>query len=236
MISKIAIVACAAGLIFAGTVSRAEGPSLTLQEQEQGWKLLFNGEDLAGWRSFKKKDGPEKGWVVENGALKHVAKGGGADIISDAEFGDFELTWEWMVAPGANSGLKYFISEERKQAIGHEYQLIDDARHPDAKLAQGKRVTASFYDVLAPKDRKTHEAGEWNTSRVLVKGNHVEHWLNGGKVLEYELGSPELEEAVSKSKFKTEKGFGTKIKGHILLQDHGDEITFRKIKIREHGI
>jgi hypothetical protein len=168
--------------------------------------------------------------------LKHVAKGGGGDIISDAEFEDFELTWEWMVADGANSGLKYFITEERSQAIGHEYQLIDDARHPDAKLAAGKRVTAAFYDVLAPRDRKTKEAGEWNSSRVLVKGNHVEHWLNGGKVLEYELGSPEMQAAVARSKFKSVEGFGTKIKGHILLQDHGDEITFRNMKIREHGL
>jgi hypothetical protein len=236
MTFKNIVAMCVAGLALSCILAHADAPSLTPTESEKGWKLLFNGEDLDGWRSFKKKDGPAKGWVVENGMLKHVAKGGGGDIISDAEFGDFELTWEWMVAPGANSGLKYFISEDRNQAIGHEYQLIDDARHPDAKLAEGKRVTAALYDVLAPKDRKTKEAGEWNSSRVLVKGNHVEHWLNGGKVLEYELGTPEMEAAVAKSKFKSVKGFGTKIKGHILLQDHGDEITFRNMKIREHGI
>ena len=231
-----AIIGCAACLMVAGVLAQAETPDLSSKEKEEGWKLLFNGKDLEGWRSFKKKEAPQKGWVAEDGMLKHLAKGGGGDIISDAEYGDFELTWEWLVEPGANSGLKYFISEERNQAIGHEYQLIDDARHPDAKLAEGKRVTAALYDVLAPKDRKTHEAGEWNSSRVIVHGNHVEHWLNGGKVLDYELGSPEMEAAVAKSKFKSVKGFGTKMKGHILLQDHGDEIAFRNLKIREHGI
>jgi hypothetical protein len=215
------------------SITFAESPSLSAEEKAQGWKLLFNGKDLEGWRSFKKKEGPKQGWVVDNGILIHKAKGGGRDIITDAEFNDFELTWEWKLAPGANSGLKYFITEERTEALGHEYQLIDDARHQDANLAGGKRVTASFYDVLAPTEHKAKEAGEWNFSRVLVQGNHVEHWLNGTKVLTYELGSPEVLDAVSKSKFKLVPGFGTKIKGHILLQDHGDEISFRNIKIRD---
>ena len=228
---KTVLLTFAGSLFLAGALAAADSSA----GDADGWKPLFNGKDLSGWRSFKKKEAPRQGWIVENGTLKHVAKGGGGDIISDAEFDDFEITWEWKVAEGANSGLKYFITEERSQAIGHEYQLIDDARHPDAKLAQGKRVTAAFYDVLAPGNRPTKEAGEWNSSRVLVKGSHVEHWLNGAKVLEYELGTSQMEEAVAKSKFKTVKGFGTKIKGHILLQDHGDEITFRNMRIRDHG-
>jgi Domain of Unknown Function (DUF1080) len=229
---KNVLAAVTAGLML-GSIAFADTPSLSAEEKANGWKLLFNGKDLDGWRSFKKKEGPKQGWVVEDGVLIHKAKGGGGDIITDAEFDDFELTWEWKLAPGANSGLKYFITETRKEALGHEYQLIDDEHHKDASLAEGKRVTASFYDVLAPKKHTAQEAGQWNASRVLVRGNHVEHWLNGTKVLEYELGSPEVLEAVSKSKFKLVNGFGTKIKGHILLQDHGDEISFRNVKIHE---
>ncbi len=207
--------------------------SLTAEEKSQGWKLLFNGKDLEGWRSFKKKSGPKQGWVAENGVLKHLDKGGGGDIITEAEYNDFEVLWDWKIPAGANSGLKYFITEERSAAIGHEYQLIDDKGHSDAQVGAGKRVTASFYDVLAPTGSHAKDPGEWNSSRVIVKGNHVEHWLNGTKVLTYELGSSEVKEAVSQSKFKTVAGFGTKIKGHILLQDHGGEIEFRNLKIRE---
>lgn len=229
---KTSFAAITASLLL-GSFAFAEAPSLTAEEQAQGWKLLFNGKDLEGWRSFKKKDAPKQGWVVQDGMLVHGAKAGGGDIITDATFNDFDLTWEWKLAKGANSGLKYFITEERSSAIGHEYQLIDDTGHKDATLAGGKRVTASFYDVLAPQGAKPKEAGQWNNSRVLVQGNHVEHWLNGSKVLEYELGSPAVLEAVQKSKFKPVAGFGTKIKSHILLQDHGDEIQFRNVKLRE---
>ena len=214
------------------TVSAARN-DLTIEEKAQGWKLLFDGKSLNGWRGFRKSEPPAQGWVVEDGTLKHVAKGGGRDIITEGEFTDFDLQWEWRVAPGANSGLKYFITEDRTSAIGHEYQLIDDSRHVDAKLGQGKRVTAAFYDVLKPSETKPKPVGEWNVSRVLVQGNHVEHWLNGNRVLDYELGSDPLKAAIAESKFKTTSSFGTKMKGHILLQDHGDEIAFCNIKIRE---
>jgi len=200
---------------------------------EKGGKPLFDGKSLVGWRTFKKSAPPEKGWDIQDGCLHHIHKGGGGDLISDATYESFDLTWEWKVAEGANSGLKYFVSEERKSAIGHEYQLIDDERHPDAKLAEGKRVTASFYDVLKPNGAKPKPAGEWNTSRVLVNGNHVEHWLNGDKVLEYELGSESLLAAVQESKFKKEADFGKRVKCHLLLQDHGDEIWFRNLKLKE---
>jgi len=206
---------------------------LTSAERKEGWKLLFDGKQITGWRSFKKTAMPEKGWEVAEGCIHKIPKGGGGDIITDATFENFDLRWEWKVALGANSGLKYFISEERKSALGHEYQLIDDERHPDAKLAEGKRVSASFYDVLKPNGAKPKPAGEWNSSRLLVKGNHVEHWLNGDKVLEYELGSEELKAAVAKSKFKTVDDFGSRVQCHLLLQDHGDEIWFRNLKIQE---
>ena len=181
---------------------------------------------------FKKNSFPAKGWVVEDGWLHCLGKGGG-DIISVGEFGDFELQWEWKQAEVGNGGVKYFVTEIREAALGHEYQMIDDERTPDAKLANGKRVTASFYDVLKPTvTPATKQPGEVNQSRILVKGNHVEHWLNGVKVLEYECGSEDLKAAVAASKFKTTAGFGDKIQGHILLQDHQSAVWFRNVKIR----
>jgi len=156
---------------------------------------------------------------------------GTGDIVTLDTFSDFDLRFDWRIAPGGNSGLKYFVTEEREGPIAHEYQVLDDARHPDAKVGPHRQAGA-FYDVLAPvADKPLRPVGEWNQSRVLVKGNHVEHWLNGRKVVEYELGSPELRAAIAKSKFKDVAGFGTKIPGHILLQDHGDEVAFRNIKI-----
>jgi len=212
---------------------------LTPAESKEGWTLLFDGHSLAGWRRYKLPDPPAKGWVVEDDCLHHLPKGGGGDIITDKEFNDFDLSWDWKVAPSANSGLKYFISEKRrykdgrelKGPIGHEYQIIDDNLHEDA-LRGPKWQTASFYDVLAPTNRVLNAVGTFNHSRVLVRGNHVEHWLNGRLVLSYELGSPGVLDAVAHSKFKDIAGFGTKVTAHILLQDHGDEIWFKNIKIR----
>ncbi len=194
---------------------------------------LTTDERSAGWRTFKKQSFPSKGWVVEDGWLHCLGKGGG-DIISSAEFDNFELQWEWKQALAGNSGVKYFVTESRNAALGHEYQLIDDEREPDAKLANGKRVTASFYDVLKPTaSPPIRPPGGINQSRILVKGDHVEHWLNGANVLEYECGSEAVQAAVGASKFKTTAGFGSKIKGHILLQDHHSEVWFRNVKIRE---
>jgi hypothetical protein len=222
----------------ASVLSAAPANQLTDKEKAAGWKLLFDGKTTQGWRTFKKQTFPDKGWVAEDGWLHCLGKGGGAqgggDIISDAEFSDFELQWEWKQAPVGNSGVKYFILESRKDALGHEYQMIDDEREPDAKKAAGKRVTASFYDVLAPTTQPTVKPpGEINTSRILVKGNHVEHWLNGVKVLEYECGSKAVKAAVAASKFKSTAGFGDKVKGHLLLQDHHSEVWFRNLRIRE---
>ena len=203
--------------------------TLTVAEQAAGWKLLFDGRTTAGWRSFKKPTFPDKGWIVENGVLKKLAGVRGGDLVTAETFNDFELSWEWRLAARGNNGVKYFITEERASAIGHEYQMIDDARVGDPKGS-----TASFYDVLPPRPGKPPpRIGAWNTSRILVQGNHVEHWLNGDKVLEYELGSPEVLAAVARSKFKEVKGFGTKCRGHVLLTDHNDEAWFRNLKLRE---
>ena len=231
-----AVLITAASLLLAlvaPTKSQAADNQLSSEDKTGGWKLLFDGKSTNGWRSFKKQSFPAKGWAVEDGWIHCMGKGGG-DIITDAQFGDFELQWDWKQASDGNSGLKYFIIETRPSAIGHEYQMIDDEREPDAKLAEGKRVTASFYDVLAPSTKPpTKPPGEINHSRILVKGNHVEHWLNGVKVLEYECGSEAVKAAVAKSKFKNVPDFDEKTRGHILLQDHNSEVWFRNLKLRE---
>lgn len=238
MKARVAPLTClfASVLVFAG-VSAAEesgtANTLTTAEREAGWKLLFDGRTTQGWRSYRKETFPEKGWIVEEGCLKKVARVRGGDIVTEATFDNFDLSWEWRVAVGGNNGVKYLVTEERPGAPGHEYQMVDDQRHPDA--AKGpKRVTASFYAVVpVPLDRPSRPAGEWNRSRVTVQGNHVEHWLNGVKVIEYELGSDAVKAAIAESKFKDAPGFGTKIQGRIMLTDHGDECWFRNIKIRQ---
>ena len=217
------------------TAFNAEPNQLTDAEKQAGWKLLFDGKTTQGWRGYGKQTFPDKGWTVEDGILKKVAKVRGGDIITGETFGDFDLSWEWRISLAGNNGIKYLVTEDRPSAPGHEYQMIDDQRHPDAKVGP-HRATSSFYDVLPPADDKPLKpVGEWNLSRVVVQGNHVEHWLNGKKVLEYELGSDALNAAIAKSKFKNSTGFGTKIKGHIMLTDHQGETWYRNIRIRELG-
>jgi hypothetical protein len=201
-----------------------------------GWVQLFDGKDLTGWRGYKKPDATTTRWKVENGLLTIPQTGAGdthgqQDLITDATYEQFDLRWEWKISQGGNSGVKYFILEDEASAIGHEYQLIDDERHPDAKIGP-HRQTAALYDVFPAHDRPMKPAGEWNTSEVIVKGKHVTHILNGKTVLEYDLDSPELMAAVAKSKFKDIKRFGHPQNGHILVQDHGDQVWYRKIEIK----
>ncbi len=245
------LLSCAITLVFAGlTVSASPsakasadetvGTQATLSsaEQAEGWKLLFDGKTTKGWRGFKKTGFPAAGWSVDAGRLKHAASGGSpskdsGDIITVDTFSDFDLRFEWIVAPGANSGVKYLVTEERDGPIAHEYQIIDDAKHPDALIGP-HRQTAALYDAIAaPASKHLKPAGQRNEGRIVVQGNHVEHWLNGAKVIEYELGSAALKAAKAKSKFKDVAGWGDKLKGHILLQDHGDEVWYQNIRIRE---
>ncbi len=216
-----------AGLVFAAD------NQLTATEKSAGWQLLFDGQSFQGWRGYKKTAMPEAGWETKDGTLRTVAKVKGSDIIFEKKFNDFELSWEWRVTTGGNNGVKYFVTEARASAPGHEYQMLDDVGHPDGKIG-AHRQTASFYDVLPPAaDKPLKKPGEWNHSRIIVKGLKVEHWLNGKNVLTYELGSAEVKAGLAKSKFAKVAGFGDKITGHIMLTYHQDECWYRNIKIRE---
>jgi hypothetical protein len=227
--------------LLAGAASQAAAQTnstpntLTPAEKAAGWTLLFDGRSLEGWRGYKKPDANGLRWKVEDGSMtlpSATAPGTrSGDIVSKDTFEQFELVLDWRVAPGGNSGVKYFILEDLNSAIGHEYQLIDDAQHADAKVG-AHRQTAALYDVLPAADRPIKAGGEWNTTRIVVRGQTAEHWLNGKKVLQYELGSPMLKAAIQKSKFKDVARFGTRQNGHILLQDHNDQVWFRTIKIR----
>jgi hypothetical protein len=218
------------------SITQGGAPAKTMAP---GWTSLFDGKTLNGWRGYKKADASSTRWRVENGMLTVPANDGkdtrGAlDLISTATYDQFELAWEWRVSPGGNSGVKYFVLEDMDSAIGHEYQIIDDQKHPDALIGP-ERQTASFYDVLSASSRPVRPVGEFNESRVVVSGTRVEHWLNGTRVLQYELEAPALKVAVQDSKFKDVARFGTRQKGHILLQDHGDAVWYRNIRIRPLG-
>jgi hypothetical protein len=235
----LALTALATAVLAAAVpAARDNGPApntLTDAEKKAGWILLFDGHSLDGWRAYKKPDAAGLRWTIDDNSLSLPARTApgthAGDIISKDTFEQFELSVDWKVARGSNSGIKYFVLEDRDSAIGHEYQVIDDERHPDAKVGP-HRQTAAFYDVLPASDRPLKPAGEWNTSRIVVRGQTVEHWLNGKKVLQYELNSPALNAAIEKSKFKGIERFGKRQNGHLLLQDHGDQVWFRNIKIR----
>jgi hypothetical protein len=206
--------------------------TLTSAEKAAGWQLLFDGRSLDGWRGYRRDTLPEAGWEVKDGTVRTIAKVKGSDLITRQTFGDFEFSWDWRVAPGGNNGVKYFVTEERPGAPGHEYQMIDDKGY-SGKLTP-LHLTAAFYDVLpAAADKPLRPAGEWNSSRIVVRGTRVEHWLNGKNVLTYELGSPAVKAGIAASKFKDQPGFGEKIAGHLMLTYHQDECWYRNLKVRE---
>ena len=224
---------------------------LTEAERSAGWKLLWDGKTTQGWRSAKGPVFPKKGWSIADGVLSVEKSGGaeatnGGDIITTRDYKSFELSVDFRLTPGANSGIKYFVDPNLLKgdgsAIGLEFQLLDDERHPDAKMGRdGNRTIGSLYDLITARNlsdpdspgKRVNPPGEWNRAVVVVRGKHVEHWLNGFKVVEYERGSPAFRELVALSKYAKWPNFGEWEQGPILLQDHGDRVDFRSIKLRE---
>jgi len=226
---------------------------LTDAQVAQGWRLLWDGTSTNGWHGATLPGFPDHGWTIRDGVLSvDAATGGestnGGDIITREEFANFELELDFRITPGANSGIKYFVDPQlgptlglAGSAIGLEFQILDDERHPDAKLGvRGNRTAGSLYDLIPATNldepgrsaKRVLPPGEWNRARIVATGRHVEHWLNGVKVVEYDRGTQLFRALVSNSKYKDMPGFGERERGPILLQDHGNAVSFRSIKIR----
>ncbi|MBC8024559.1 MAG: DUF1080 domain-containing protein [Steroidobacteraceae bacterium] len=218
--------------------------NLDADEKAQGWKLLWDGKSSTGWRSAAGAGFPQKGWTTANGELAVSAKSGAGDVMTEQQFGAFELQMEFKTSAGANSGIFYLLTAAHDPAsgapLGLEYQILDDERHPDAKAGiDGNRTIASLYDIYPRATLRTNlgvkpVVGAWQHARIVSREDgSVEHWLNGVKVLEFNRHSDDYRAHVAGSKFKSTPKFGEAERGHILLQDHGDAVSFRSIKIRE---
>lgn len=220
-----------AGLLSSSTLqAQGKDNTLTPAEKKEGFVLLFDGKTTTGWHIFKKTE-PVAGWKVVDGAITRVASDG--DLISDKAYGDFELRIDWKISPKGNSGILYrgTETEERFYYSAPEYQVLDNDGHPDGKNGQD-RWAAANYALVAPSKTVVKPVGEWNQTRIIAKGAHVEHWLNGEKVVEYELWSPEWKKLVAESKFKEWPTYGMAKSGHIGLQDHGNDVAYKNIRIK----
>ena len=196
------------------------------------WEVLFDGKSVNKWRGYKMNSFPTNSWKVEDGVLKTIAGAEGPDIVTKARYENFELELEWRVIPGSNSGIMYRVSEESAAPYetGPEMQVLDDDKHADGR--DPKTSAGSLYALIAPKNKKLKPVGQWNQVRIVVQGNQAEHWLNGVKVVEFELGSPELSQLIAHSKFNDMPRFAKEKSGSIDLQHHGDEVWYRKVRVR----
>ena len=223
--------------------------TLTEAEEQQGWMLLFDGKTFDGWRGLGRDSVPEAHWIIEDGAIRKVESGkvpvqadgqplSGGDLMTIETFRDYDLIFEWKISESGNSGIKYNVSEEMSTrggpshaALGFEYQVLDDEKHSDNQ--NPTHLSASLYDMITAENAMLNPVGEYNTGRIIFNGNHGEHWLNGVKVVEYDLGSARFDSLFQASKYKSNPDFPEKRAGHIVLQDHSDDVWFRNIKIRK---
>jgi hypothetical protein len=242
------VVLCAASA--SGQPRQTPTNQLSAAERAAGWRLLFDGTTLAGWRGLGYDSVPTAHWKVINGTIMKVASGNvpkmpdgqplnGGDLMTVDSFRDFELAFDWKVVSGTNSGVKYNVSEElslkasgNHAALGFEYQVLDDSLNEDNKIPSHR--AGALYDLIAPNaTKRLAPVGQWNHSRIVMRGNHGEHWLNGTIIVEFDLGTPYMDSMLAKSKYRAIAGFADRRKGHIILQDHGDAVFYRNIKIRE---
>jgi 3-keto-disaccharide hydrolase len=251
ILTAVALASTGASVLLATQKGSIVLNTLSAAERKEGWKLLFDGKTFTGWRGYFDTTDPAKGWSIEAGCFKNSKgngrpRSGGGDLMTTAYFSDFDFRFEWSMPQGGNSGVYYLFQERQdkpgiemymgddgRSPVGFEYQLLDDDHHMDAIKNGPDRSTGALYFLFAPNEKKRLKPlGEFNESRIVVKGKHIEHWLNGAKIVEYDLGSPALIDAIAKSKYKNIPGFGVKGKTRILIQDHGDEVRFRNLKIR----
>ena len=219
--------------------------TLTEEERQEDWQLLFNGENFEGWTGVGRDRVPPGHWVIEGNAIKKVessrvtAPDGrsleGGDLMTKSTYRNFELVFDWKIRSGSNSGVKYNVSEEMSEghgAIGFEYQVIDGKGHPEVDNGDSTSMAGALYALLPPRGRVVRSVGRWNRARIVFCGTHGEHWLNGKKIVEYNLGTPQMDSLLGASKYADISRFAEKRKGHIVLQDHGDTAWYRNVKIR----
>ncbi len=237
-------------IVIAAAACAAEPNALTAEEQAAGWRLLFDGDSLSGWTGMRGTPLPVRSWAVEDGLLRTQEDSSGGDLRTIEIFDDFELAWEWKIEAKGNSGVKYNVQEQwvnagfrpgqsaerkartRRTAVGFEYQLSDDSRWDRSKPDWRKSATGALYLLRWPQQKPLRPVGEWNTSRIILRGDHGEHWLNGEMLFEFEMGSKDFLARVAKTKFRQMPGYGRKGPGPIVLQHHGSPAWFRNIKIR----
>ncbi len=235
--------ACGVAVATDAATDLVNANTLTEEEKAAGWRLLWDGKTSDGWRSARSEEFPKRGWTIKDGEwvvneTGGAESGGGGDIITRKKYGDFELKVDFKITPGANSGIKILVDPTLNKgagsSIGPEFQILDDAKHPDAKLGRnGSRTMGSLYDLIAaPADKKVNPVGEWNQAHIISADKHVVFRLNGVQTVEFERGTQAWRDLVATSKFKVWPAFGELADGHILLQDHGNKVFFRNLKIR----